>query len=574
MSHAAWIARLSFAPIKVGAARLLYFLPRGRELSDRAWRERHRGILVLLWLHGVGVPIFGFMAGNRPGHSLMSGMIIIGIAALGMWRVLDRRIRACLVTLGLMTSSAMLVHLSGGYIELHFHFFVMVAVVALYQDWMPFLLGLLFVVLDHGVMGMISPHLVYNHLSGRQRPWTWAAIHGGFILTESAALLVFWRLNELAQSRAIESEARTRQVIETALDAVISLDGHGRITAWNRQAEATFQWSREEAVGRDFSETIISAPYRAAHAQAVQHCLDTGDATLFHRRVQIVAVRRDGTVFPAEMAISPLRTQQTYIFTAFIQDISERKAAEEELKRRAEELKAANDELEAFSYSVSHDLRAPVRHIDGFARLLHKCAGPALDEKAREYLSTISYSAKQMNQLIDDLLQLSRLGREEMVTSQVALNPLMQAVLDDFHDEVASRDIVWSIALLPSVRADPALLRQVFVNLIANALKYTRQRSPARIDVGCDVRSDEIVVFVRDNGVGFDMQYAHRLFGVFQRLHRAEEFEGTGIGLALVRRIVMRHGGRTWAEGAEGQGATFFFSLPLSQMVQTGQLSF
>jgi light-regulated signal transduction histidine kinase (bacteriophytochrome) len=179
-----------------------------------------------------------------------------------------------------------------------------------------------------------------------------------------------------------------------------------------------------------------------------------------------------------------------------------------------------------------------------------------------------------MNQLIDDLLQLSRLGREEMVTSQVALNPLMQAVLDDFHDEVASRDIVWSIGPLPSVRADPALLRQVFVNLIANALKYTRQRSPARIDVGCDVRSDEIVVFVRDNGVGFDMQYAHRLFGVFQRLHRAEEFEGTGIGLALVRRIVMRHGGRTWAEGAEGQGATFFFSLPPSQMVQTGQLSF
>jgi light-regulated signal transduction histidine kinase (bacteriophytochrome) len=165
---------------------------------------------------------------------------------------------------------------------------------------------------------------------------------------------------------------------------------------------------------------------------------------------------------------------------------------------------------------------------------------------------------------MEALLHFSRLGREEMVTSRVALDPLLKDVLNGFHDEVANRDIVWSISPLPTVTGDHALLRQVLVNLIANALKYTGKRSPARIDVGCDVRPDEIVMFVRDNGVGFDMQYAHKLFGVFQRLHGREEFEGTGIGLALVRRIVMRHGGRTWAEGTMGQGATFFFSLPSS----------
>jgi PAS domain S-box-containing protein len=391
-------------------------------------------------------------------------------------------------------------------------------------------------------------------------------------LAESAALLVFWRLNELVQSRAVESEARTRQVIETALDAVISFDEHGQITEWNRQAEAIFQWTCDEAVGQEFSQLILSAPYREAHTRAVQQCVDTGDVEVLHRRMQIVALRRDGTWFPAEVAMSPLR-RQTYMFTAFVQDISERKLVEEELKGRAAELRAANDELEAFSYSVSHDLRAPLRHIEGFAGLLQKRAGSTLDERASRYLQSISDSAKQMNQLIDALLQLSRVGRDEMLTSQVALDPLVKGVLEDLHDEAASRDIVWSIDPLPSVRADPALLRQVFVNLIANALKYTGKRSPARIDIGCDMRADEIVVFVRDNGVGFDMQYAHRLFGVFQRLHRRDEFEGTGIGLALVRRIVMRHGGRTWAEGTTGHGATFFFSLPLSPLVHAGDPS-
>lgn len=226
------------------------------------------------------------------------------------------------------------------------------------------------------------------------------------------------------------------------------------------------------------------------------------------------------------------------------------------------QLRAANVELEAFTYSVSHDLRAPLRHIDGFADLLSSHANAVLDDKGRRYLKTISDSAKRMGALIDDLLVFSRIGRAEMRQVKVDLNSLADEVIQDLRVETHKRNVVWNRQDLPIVEGDPSLLRQVFVNLLANAVKYTRPRDPAIIDIGTVVSSDEYTIFVRDNGVGFDMTYVGKLFGVFQRLHRADEFEGTGIGLANVQRIILRHGGRTWAEGRSGEGATFYFSLP------------
>ena len=229
-----------------------------------------------------------------------------------------------------------------------------------------------------------------------------------------------------------------------------------------------------------------------------------------------------------------------------------------------QQLLAANAELEAFSYSVSHDLRAPLRHIDGFADMLSKHARESLDEKSRRYLGTISESAKRMGALIDDLLVFSRMGRAEMRVARVNMAVLTQEVIREVMEEAKERRIEWKCAVLPDVTGDPALLRQVLLNLFSNAVKYTRPRDPAVIEIGCaDGATGEKVFFVRDNGVGFDMAYADKLFGVFQRLHRASEFEGTGIGLANVRRIVLRHGGRTWAESKLGEGSTFYFSLPL-----------
>lgn len=275
---------------------------------------------------------------------------------------------------------------------------------------------------------------------------------------------------------------------------------------------------------------------------------------------------------PKALALpSPLELKQAN--ESLKREIVERKQAFEQiqelnkqLQRKSALLEAANQELESFSYSVSHDLRAPVRHIDGFATLLQRHEG-ALDEQGRRHLDTISESAKRMGQLIDDLLVFSRIGRAELRHVTVNLDQLVQDAIRDLEPEIRGRNIVWKQDPLPTVVGDAAMLRQVFVNLLANAVKYTRLTDPARIEITCTTTTaEEIVVSVRDNGVGFDMQYVDKLFGVFQRLHRQDEFEGTGIGLANVRRIVLRHGGRTWAEGKLNEGATFFFSLPKSAL--------
>jgi signal transduction histidine kinase len=234
-----------------------------------------------------------------------------------------------------------------------------------------------------------------------------------------------------------------------------------------------------------------------------------------------------------------------------------------ELGERSDQLAAVNRELEAFSYSVSHDLRAPLRHISGFTELLLKSAGPDLGADRKRYLGLISASAVKMGELIDSLLVFSRMGRAEMLHTRVDLNAIVRTASGDVIQSDPARTVNWIIHPLPEVAGDPSMLQLVFTNLLSNAFKYSRTRSDATIEIGCQRGAPgEIVVFVRDNGVGFDMAYAGRLFGVFQRLHRAEEFEGTGIGLANVQRIVARHGGRVWAESEPGKGATFYVALP------------
>ena len=255
-------------------------------------------------------------------------------------------------------------------------------------------------------------------------------------------------------------------------------------------------------------------------------------------------------------------------------DVTEHKRAKEALRKfnaelewrvrqRTAELEAAMKELDAFAYSVSHDLRAPLRHVSGFAELLRTSAGPSLPDQSRHYLEEITGSATQMGRLIDDLLQFARMGRIELRHQRLELAELVEEGIQELRPEINGRNILWKKNPLPEVQADSALLRQVLANLLANAIKYTRPRDPAKIEIGCaSENGQETVIFIRDNGVGFDMQYADRLFGVFQRLHADEEFEGTGVGLANVRRIIARHGGRTWAEGKVDEGATFYFSLP------------
>jgi signal transduction histidine kinase len=254
-------------------------------------------------------------------------------------------------------------------------------------------------------------------------------------------------------------------------------------------------------------------------------------------------------------------------------EVEQRKLRENEIRRlnheladRAAQLEASNKELESFAYSVSHDLRAPVRHTVGYSELLQKQAASSLDDKSQRYINTIIESAKKMGTLIDDLLAFSRIGRAETKTTLVNLEQLVKEVIREIGPDTRDREVAWKTGALPVCYGDRSMLKLVLVNLLSNAVKFTRTRTRAEIEIGsADGENQEVEVFVRDNGAGFDMQYANKLFGVFQRLHLAEDFEGTGIGLATVQRIIHRHGGKVRAEGAVNQGATFYFSLAKAQ---------
>lgn len=348
-------------------------------------------------------------------------------------------------------------------------------------------------------------------------------------------------------------------------------------------ATRTTEWSEEEyrIYGLD------PAGPSPAYDEMLAKCIHPDDVALLHEsftkamqscsvyELEHRIVRPDGSVRWVYDLAHPYCDEQgqlaRYVGTTL--DITERKRATEalrtftaELERRVRErtaqLETANKELESFSYSISHDLRAPLRHIHGYTEMLARDVGDRLSENGRRFLKTIAAASEEMSTLIDDLLAFSRVGRAEMREIRVELDTVVQEAMRGLERATSGRNIVWKVSPLPAVQGSPPMLRQVFANLLGNAVKYTRPRDPAQIEVGCaGEENGQAILFVRDNGVGFDPRYAGKLFGVFQRLHRADEFEGTGIGLANVRRIIARHGGRTWAEGALNQGATFFFTL-------------
>jgi PAS domain S-box-containing protein len=526
------------------------------------------------------------------------------------------------------------------------------------------------------------------------------------------------------------SKARNAAILESTNECIVAADHAGRIIEFNPAAEQVFGWRRGELLGRELAETIIPVEIREQHRRGLERFLVTGDGPALGRRIETTGLRSDGSEFPLELAITATEVDGRPIFVASIRDITERRRAEEEVRRlqlelerrvvertheleeaksalerenaerrlaetrslesqrelrdyidhmatlsaklaldgtfvlvnrvaqlgsglamdellrtnffdgpwwpsdevrtrvraafrravrgesvtydeelfvfgrsiaidfgltpiqddrgevlsivaearditalkraeerlreRTAELEATNKELEAFSYSVSHDLRSPLRAIDGFARILREDFGPSLPREVVGLLDRVRGGTVRMAQLIDDLLTLSHLGTRALERRSIALGPLVEEILSELVDPREDRRIELTLDPLPEAEADPRMLRQLLVNLIANALKFTRTRDVARIHVGRrePKRSGgEAAYYVSDNGVGFDMQYADRLFGVFQRLHRAEDYEGTGVGLAIAQRIVYRHGGRIWAEAEPDRGASFFFTL-------------
>ncbi len=376
---------------------------------------------------------------------------------------------------------------------------------------------------------------------------------------------------ELLQSRdELQKEVaeRTQQasLLNLTHDTIFVRDMSDVITYWNRGAEELYGWPAEKAIGED-SQQLLQAQFPMPIEEVRAELLRTG-----RWEGELRKTKADGSAVVVASRWS-LRKDELGRPLAILEtnnDISDRKRREEEIRKlntelgkRTNELEATNKELEAFAYSVSHDLRAPLRHMVGFTELLQKHIATTLDDKSLRYMRIILEAAKKMGTLIDDLLAFSRIGRAETRETMVSLQQLVKEVLTDIQPETGGRAIVWKVGALPDLYGDRSMLRLALINLVSNAVKFTRTQPQAEIEIGSMEKKEEgVIVFVRDNGVGFDMKYAHKLFGVFQRLHQSDSFEGTGIGLATVQRIVHRHGGKVWAESLVNRGATFFFSVP------------
>jgi PAS domain S-box-containing protein len=377
-------------------------------------------------------------------------------------------------------------------------------------------------------------------------------------------------IRDITERKQVElALIRLAAIVESSDDAIMGKDLNGIITNWNKGAEKIFGYTAVEMVGASIMR-LIPADRRDEENHGLEN-IKRGKSV---EHFETLRQTKDGRLINVAITISAIKDASGEIIgvSKVAHDITDRKMAEDKIRQlnvelerrviaRTAELEAANKELEAFSYSVSHDLRAPLRAVDGFSQAVLEDYGTQLPEEGRRYLQIIRDGTQKMGMLIDDLLTFSRLSRAPMNKQKVNTGELVRTVLDDLRLQQEGRQIDLRIGDLPMCAGDPALLKQVWINLISNAFKYTRLCQPSVIRIGCTREQEQNVYFVRDNGAGFDMRFADKLFGVFQRLHRAEDYEGTGVGLAIVQRVIHRHGGRIWADAAVNRGATFYFTL-------------
>lgn len=381
------------------------------------------------------------------------------------------------------------------------------------------------------------------------------------------------RLQDMEALR--ESEERFRATFEQAAVGIAHVAPDGHWTRVNQRLCDILGYTMEELLQHTFQDITHPGDLEAERGFERQMLA----REISHYAMEKRYIRKDGSIVWTDLTVSLVwdATDTPKYFIWVIEDISQRKAIQEELDdyreqleqrvaERTDQLQAAYTDLESFSYSVSHDLRAPLRAIDGFAAILREDYAPQLDDEGKRLFQVVSDNARKMGQLIDDILAFSRAGRLELLVTTLDMNALAEEVWQGLEPQRTGRSIEFRLTALPTAFGDPAAIRQVLQNLLANALKFTRGCEPARIELGGEQVNGESIFYVRDNGAGFDMAYANRLFGLFQRLHGMDEFDGTGVGLAIVKRFVTKHGGRVWAEGKPAEGATFWFTLPSAEI--------
>jgi PAS domain S-box-containing protein len=563
-------AGLLFAQWLACIAAALWISPRTWE---GAWSTTHIHVWAALLLGGAISSLPILLAVTRPGELLTRHVIAIAQ----------------------MLTSALLIHLTGGRIETHFHIFGSLALLAAYRDWRVLVTSTIVVALDHGLRGALWPESVYGVLAAA--PWR-TLEHAGWVVFEDIFLFVTIRqsINEMrniaAQQATLEAtnrstevkvqertadlqraEERMRMIIDSVPNGVVMIDQAGAIKLANRKIEEIFGYSSEELLGEKI-EILVPKEIRQRHPELRDAYMNSPEVRPMGKGRDLFGVRKDGSEFPVELGLNPLRSDEGLFVLAAVVDITERKKTELDLQEYARqlettnvdltktqaELQQKNQELDEFTYVASHDLQEPVRKLVSFSKLLEQDLGDALNEQVARDLQFIVNAAGRMRQLVQDLLALSRAGRSAMKSERISLDGCREDALYalQMRMEETGAKLQWDE--LPTVVGDHTMLTQLYQNLIGNALKFTTDEVP-EVHLTVKDDGDQWILGVKDNGIGMKPEHAERIFKPFQRLHRRDQYEGTGIGLSICKKTVERHGGRLWVESNPGEGAHFKFTL-------------
>jgi PAS domain S-box-containing protein len=513
--------------------------------------------LILLWLHIPGIACFALLRGFSLGHALFEVLIVTVAAVVASGRTRSRKLRSLAATFGLLSSSAVLTHLSGGLIEMHFHFFVMIAIIAMYQDWTVFLLAVGYVFVHHGLLGALDPESVFNHPAALANPWKWAAIHGGFILSASVVSMIAWRVGEAARARA-------DLILASAGEGIYGLDREGRTTFINRAAARMIGWEPDEIIGRN-QHTVLH------HSRADGTSYPRDECPIYaafkdgavHRRANEVFWRKDGSSFPVEYISTPIVDRgRTLGAVVTFQDITERTKAQHELERALEKEQEAAERLRdldgmknAFLEAVSHELRTPLAAVLGFALTLQRDDIQLSQEERAEFVGRLATNARKLNRLLGDLLDVDRLARGIIEPRYQSTDVL--ALVSRVVEETNVGDHSVKMEGDPIVVViDPAKTERIVENLLVNAAKYTPSGTP--IEVWFESDGAGLLIAVDDEGPGVPDDLKETIFEPFRRGREIQPHApGAGIGLSLVARFAELQGGRAWVENRPGGGASF-----------------